>query len=165
LKGELLIIKDLLEDVEKPEFIQKILRPRMTTLTVWPYFNGRRPAVSERERYYCVVKGEEEFRIVSPVYKQNIYSGVLEELQPNESPIDFFSTNVDSSKFPLYSETKVLGVTLKAGQCMFVPAFYWVQSETKTGNEHSILVNYEFETHSELLNLLFQAIDQGILEN
>ena len=137
----------------------------MTTLTVQPFYINRRPEVSERERYYCVVKGEEEFRIVSPVYKQNIYSGVLEELQPNESPIDFFSNDIDTSKFPLFLEAKVLGVTLNAGQCLFVPAFYWIQSQTKTGNEHSILVNFQFETHSELLNLLFQAIDQGILEN
>ncbi len=99
------------------------------------------------------------------MYKQNIYSGVLEELQPNESPIDFFSSDIDTSKFPLFVEAKVLGVTLAAGQCLFVPAFYWIQSSTKTGNEHTILVNFQFETHSELLNLLFQAIDQGILEN
>ena len=98
----------------------------MTTLTVWPFFNGRRPEVSERERYFCVIKGEEEFKIVSSVYKQNIYSGVLEELQPTESPIDFFSSNVDTSKFPLYAEAKVLSVTLSAGKCLFVPAFYWV---------------------------------------
>lgn len=39
--------------------------------------------VKDRERYVCLVKGKEEFRIVSPVYKQNIYSGVLEELPPN----------------------------------------------------------------------------------
>jgi hypothetical protein len=114
----------------------------MTTLSVQPFFNGRRPEVSERERYYCVIKGEEEFRIVSPVYKQNIYSGVLEELQPNESPIDFFSSDIDTSKFPLFVEAKVLGVTLTAGQCLFVPAFYWIQSSTKTGNEHTILVNF-----------------------
>jgi hypothetical protein len=63
----------------------------------------------------------------------------------------------------------VLSATLKQGECIFVPAFYWVQSESRNGaseyKEMTTIVNFEYETHSELLNLLFQAIDQGILEN
>ena len=89
--------------------------------------------MSDRERYYCVVKGEEDFKLVSPVFKQNIYSGVIEELQPNETPIDFFDAKVDTNKYPLYAEAKVLSVTLKPGQCLFAPAFYFVQSQSKTG--------------------------------
>jgi hypothetical protein len=38
-----------------------------------------------------VIKGIEDFRLVSPVYKQSIYSGVIEELGPSETPIDFFN--------------------------------------------------------------------------
>jgi hypothetical protein len=38
-----------------------------------------------------MVKGKEEFKIVSPMFKQAIYSGVLEELDPHETPIDFFN--------------------------------------------------------------------------
>jgi hypothetical protein len=44
-----------------------------------------------------------------------------------------------------------------------VPAFYWVQSKTQS-EEQVVMINFEYESHSELNGLLFEAIDQGILE-
>jgi len=90
IKSELLVSKSLTDDIIRPQFLSKVVRPRFTGITVWPSFKGRVPDVRDRERYFCVVKGKEEFRLVSPVFKQNIYSGVLEELSPVESPINFF---------------------------------------------------------------------------
>jgi hypothetical protein len=52
----------------KPFFITKILRSRLTGLTVWKNFI-RRASFKERESYICVVDGEETFKLVSPVYK------------------------------------------------------------------------------------------------
>ena len=130
IRNELLLSKSLSADFIRPEFISKVLRARHTGLTVWPDFtntNGqsvRRPEVRDRERYVCVVKGSEEFRLVSPVYKQNIYSGVLEELSPNETPLDFFK-QVNETRFPLFQEAKVLSVEVPQGSCLFIPAFYW----------------------------------------
>ena len=37
------------------------------------------------ERYFCVVEGKEVFKMVSPVYKQNIYAGVLDSLPPYDT--------------------------------------------------------------------------------
>jgi hypothetical protein len=90
IKSELLVSKSLNDDIIRHQFISKVVIPRFTGITVWPSFKGRVPDVRDRERYFCVVKGKEEFRLVSPVFKQNIYSGVLEELSPVESPINFF---------------------------------------------------------------------------
>lgn len=84
-------------------------------------------------------------------------------MSPSETPLDFFSA-VNATRFPLFKEAKVLSVEVSAGSCLFIPAFHWVQSRTLTGAEPTLLVAFEFESHSELLNLLFQAIDQGILE-
>jgi hypothetical protein len=39
----------------------------------------------------CVVRGEETFRVVSPVYKQNIYTGVFDEYGQDSSPVDLFN--------------------------------------------------------------------------
>ena len=36
--------------------------------------------------------------------------------------------------------------------------------QSKTVGEESMLVNFEYESHSELVNLLFEAVDKGILE-
>jgi hypothetical protein len=134
-------------------------------VTVWEGFKGRKPEMKDRERYLCVVTGKEEFRLVSPVFKQNIYSGVLDELDPRDTPLDFFKA-VNITRFPLFSEVKLLTAELTAGQCIFIPAFYWAQSKTTTEeNLMTIIINFEYASHSELVNLLFQAIDQGILEN
>ena len=140
IKNELIVSKPLIDDIVRPQFITKVVRPRFTGITVWPSFQGRQPDVRDRERYFCVIKGREEFRLVSPIYKQNIYSGVLEELSPVETPINFFET-VDLTKYPLFQEAKVLSVTLEAGQCLFVPTFYWMQSMSLTGEEHTVIVS------------------------
>ena len=96
IRNEMILSRTLAGDIVRPLFISKALRARHTGLTVWPSFDDRRPEFSNRERYVCLVSGIEEFRLVSPVFKQNLYSGVLEELRPNETPLDFFK-NVNAS--------------------------------------------------------------------
>jgi len=90
-----------------------VLRNRHTGLTIWEPFN-RRPEWKERERYYCLVKGKEEFAIVSPTFKQAIYSGVLDELDPTETPLDFF-VRLNEKKYPLTQYAEILKVTLTPG--------------------------------------------------
>ena len=76
-----------------------------------------------------MVKGKEEFKLVSPMFKQAIYSGVLEELDPTDTPLDFFNyynKRSESAKFPLAKEAQILTAKIEAGECLFVPAYYWV---------------------------------------
>ncbi len=63
IKNELIVSRSLQNDIVKPSFITKILRNRLTGLTIWPNF-VRKPEMKDRERYYCVVQGREEFRLV-----------------------------------------------------------------------------------------------------
>lgn len=46
----------------------------------------------------CILEGRENFKIVSPIFRQNIYVGVFENLKNYETPVDFFSP--DYVKFP-----------------------------------------------------------------
>lgn len=46
----------------------------------------------------CLIEGQETFKMVSPIYRHNIYVGVFENLKDYETPIDFF--NPDYVKFP-----------------------------------------------------------------
>ena len=59
------------------------------------------------ETYICLTTGNEIFRLVSPVFKQNMYSGVREELTSNISPIDLFYESVEKNieLFPLLQLT------------------------------------------------------------
>lgn len=99
IRNEMIVSKKLQKDYSKPTFISRILRNRLTGLTIWKDF-VRKPEYKDRERYICVVDGTEEFRMVSPLYKQNIYSGVYDDLVPIETPVDFFKPN--TTEFPLF---------------------------------------------------------------
>jgi hypothetical protein len=50
------------------------------------------------EQIVCMVRGKEEFKIVSPIFRQNIYVGVFESYKNYETPVDFF--NPDYKRFP-----------------------------------------------------------------
>lgn len=73
-----------------------------------------------------MVKGRETFRMVAPVFKQNIYAGVFDDLDPLETPLNFFET--DPAKIAQYKLVKLSDIyeaTLDQGSCLFIPAYYW----------------------------------------
>jgi len=59
-----------------------------------------------------------------------MYSGVRQELEANISPVDLFHVsfkeNIES--FPLLKEVQMWEFFLEAGDCVFIPAWWWVQS-------------------------------------
>ena len=69
--------------------LSKILNFRHRTMTLWEDFI-RIPKHEENEQYICVLKGREEFRMVSPIYRQNIFVGAMEDMPSNFTPLDFF---------------------------------------------------------------------------
>lgn len=92
IHNEIIVNKKVLLDTVKPMFMSQILRNRLIGLTIWKDFI-RKAEYKDREIYTCVVDGRETFILVSPIYKQNIYSGVYEEYAPDETPINFFDVN------------------------------------------------------------------------
>ena len=77
--------------------LSEIMRTRKKMLTVWKDFN-RRPKKVTNEQYVCVVRGQERFRIVSPIFRKNIYVGAFPGLK-TESPLDFFNFNAEKFVF------------------------------------------------------------------
>ena len=80
------------------------------------------------ETYSCVISGVETFKMVSPVFNQNLYSGVRQELKPGVSPIDLFHSDIaeNIATFPLLASTVIHEATLGPGECIFIPAWWWV---------------------------------------
>ena len=68
-----------IQDHENGRCLGEILRKRNLLFTQWTNFD-RKPYKLMYEQYICVLKGTEEFRVVSPIYRQNIYVGVSEKL-------------------------------------------------------------------------------------
>jgi hypothetical protein len=50
--------------------------------------------------------------------------GVLEKVDPKQSPVNFF--NIDFEKYPYAKNAKFLDATLNAGDCLYIPAFYYI---------------------------------------
>ena len=46
------------------------------------------------------------FKLMSPVFSQNLYQGVFEDLKPSETPNDIDMFNIDASKYPLLKKVE-----------------------------------------------------------
>ena len=68
--------------------------------------------------------------------------GQFEGFPKNESPFSFFGQRKD--KFPLAKQARYIEATLEAGDCMYVPAYYYVETKTltKQGKGISIIINH-----------------------
>ena len=115
--------------------IGQILRSRNILYTQWTDFH-RKPKKLDFEQQICLFKGHEVFRLVSPIFRQNIYVGAFEELPKDSTPVDFF--NPDDKQFPFLKDVPFLEASLAPGDCLYVPAFYYVQSRSlgSTGAHH-----------------------------
>jgi len=51
-----------------------------------------------------------------------------------------------------------LEATLDAGDCLFVPAYYYVQSRT-LGDKDTIMLDHHFSPHSRVVEEMMNAID------
>lgn len=82
------------------------------------------------EQFICVLKGKETFRTVSPIFRPNIYAGIgFTGIKSGDSPLDFFDPRMET-----WASTKVINfneVTLSRGDCMYIPAYFYVQSRTE----------------------------------
>lgn len=109
---------------ERKPHLAHILRPINTLYTQWSDFMPRRPKQIKHEQHICVLHGKETFRIVSPIFRKNIYVGDYEHVYNYESPVDFFKPNYD--RFPYLKQFKFIEVELNAGDCMYVPAYFYI---------------------------------------
>jgi len=91
-------------DYYEPHFIKNYLRSSAIDFTYWGEFT-RKAKFNRDERVVCVISGKERFRLVSSIFKQNMYSGVYEDLDPLETPINLFET--DMSKVRKYRLMKL----------------------------------------------------------
>lgn len=163
---------------EHKSLLASILRPINTIYTQWADFLPRKPKKIMHEQHICVVQGKEIFRMVSPIFRKNIYVGELEKFKHDESPMDFFKP--DYEKFPYAKQFEFVEVELDAGDCMYVPAYYYIQSKTTSqpvddmtkvkayskGHGHnveSIIITHQYASHSVFVDSMMEALDKDIL--
>ena len=159
----------LVEDItgapkSKKHLMTHIMAPIDRRFTQWRSFDNRRARRLNYEQHICVFSGAEEFRLVSPIYKKNLYVNVFEQYHPEETPVDFFDPR--PRKYPLTRYINWLNTTLEAGDCMYVPAYYYVQSQTvgKGIRDETIMMAEQYESHSKYIDLIMAGLDQNGLE-
>ena len=54
----------------------------------------------------------------------NIYVGKFDQIKDAQSPLNFF--DVDYKKYPNAKEAYFMDATLSAGDCLYVPAYYYI---------------------------------------
>lgn len=63
------------------------------------------------------------------------------------------------------NQTQLFEVTVKEGDCLLVPAWWWMQSYTVSTDEHpnTLIIDFDFETHSELYALINEGIESNFI--
>ena len=87
------------------------------------------------EVWNCVLSGKQKLRMVSPAYKNNLYSGTTESLEPSQSPVNLFhrDESAQHATFPLTKHAQIWAVELTAGNCIYIPSYWWSQEQTESG--------------------------------
>ena len=118
-------IRKLKDDFQVPSYIASTLKHESTGLTLWDSFK-RHPKFNHKERVVCVVHGSERFRLVSAIFKQNMYSGIFDQLDPLWTPINLFETDPEKLKrYSMMNPRDVYQADLRAGSCLYIPSYYW----------------------------------------
>ena len=101
------------------------LRLNKIGLTVWENFK-RRPKFNKKEKLVCLMHGNERVRMVSAIFKHNMYSGVFEDLNPIDTPVNLFETDIDKiNQYKLMKLSDVYQSDLEKGSCLYIPSYYW----------------------------------------
>ena len=84
---------------------------------------------------------------------------MFENFKDHEVPVDFFK--VDLEKFPFAKYVSFIDVELKAGDCLYVPAFFYLQSQTMA--EETVMITLQYAPHSQILDMIFNGLDSQII--
>lgn len=85
---------------------------------------------------------------------------ILDNGQINKTPVDFF--DIDKQKYPLTTQINFVEATLEAGDCMYVPAYYYMQTKTISGsdwNRETVMIREMYESHSKFVDVMMEALE------
>jgi ribosomal protein L16 Arg81 hydroxylase len=89
------------------------------------------------DNFFLQLKGSKTFYLFSPADTQYIYANSSMSQKPEFSQIQ--ASDIDHLKFPKAKQAKLRIVTIKEGEILFLPAYWW--HEVVNGLENSISIN------------------------
>eukprot|EP01098_Paradermamoeba_levis_P014868 TRINITY_DN729_c0_g1_i3.p1 TRINITY_DN729_c0_g1~~TRINITY_DN729_c0_g1_i3.p1 ORF type:complete len:351 (-),score=92.73 TRINITY_DN729_c0_g1_i3:98-1150(-) len=108
------------------------------------------------ELVLSLVAGEKEVLLFDPTQTSNLYPVIPH----NENEIigsrisDF--RKVDLEKFPKFKDARGVSVTLRAGQALYIPSYWWHSVGTRA---RTVGVNFWFRADPNLVTYVYENID------
>lgn len=166
-----------------------------------------RPHYIKKEQLLCVVEGFMDIALIPHVNRQEVYAGKgvvggpyddsymghdNDESNVATSPINFFAPKVKN--YMNFRDAQKDSFTLDAGDCIFIPAYYFYQTMAFNIGQHEManelhnkyygragyqsggagigaapstmaqVVSLQFQANSKLLHGFYEAIEKGILK-
>lgn len=89
---------------------------------------------------------------------------MFEHLSETEVPEDLSLFEPNGEKYPTLSlvEAYIQEVSLKAGDCLFVPSYHFHQ--LRTANEEATFIGFSYSAASKLSELFIKAVQDGLLD-
>lgn len=104
----------------------------------------------------CTTVGQIEFTVVPAWERLFMYNGRF-GIPENYSPVDF--KNPDMRMFQDFQHATKYNVKLSAGDCIYLPPYWWYQMET-AGSIEAIAVMHYYQISSSWLRAVFNGIER-----
>lgn len=98
--------------------------------------------------------------MVAPWERLLVYPGLDDGMPQTYSPVDFIRP--DPRAHENFKSATPFDITLGAGDCLYLPAYWWSQRETSS-EEQTILITFWYEVASEWARLVFLGLEQKYL--
>jgi hypothetical protein len=108
------------------------------------------------EQIFCQFSGSLDIIIIPQLYRNTIYNFRKGYGPQNYSPIDFFGNQL--GRFPKFSKSHRLLITLNEGDCLYLPAFWWFSIKTSLNNHYQFFT-FAYSSHSNMLKNLVLNLD------
>lgn len=94
--------------------------------------------IDSYDNFFMQLTGTKTFYLYAPSDRKYLYANSPFRRSPEESQID--PTNIDHARFPLASKARLIKVTLRAGDMLFLPIYWW--HAVVGGDDITISINF-----------------------
>lgn len=152
--------EDLLNNTKLIEQIKKetkILNSPLTLVNTYPLWIGHGYSKTglhydtDTRNFLCQIKGQKKIYLFPPNQSKYLYPSKKYENGAVCSQVNFW--NIESQKFPLFSQSQYIEIILSPGQILYIPPYWWHCVE-------NIDTNISISVRSEPISTLFIKIPE-----